>query len=62
MAIELLTESDQPFSLTAVTRFELPDGLADPFMTDWPEDAQPFLFGPRAQKIQQLPLIGSPSQ
>jgi hypothetical protein len=60
MTIELLTESDQPLPLAAVTRFELPAGLVEPFMTDWPKDAQPFLYGPRAEKIQEFTLNGVP--
>ena len=52
MEIELVTSQPGPFGLDAVTWHELPGLLAAPFMGYWPDDAQPYYFGPRAEKIQ----------
>jgi hypothetical protein len=52
--IELLTESAGAFTLAAVTWHDLPGVLVAPFVGNWPGDAQPFLYGPRAEKIQEF--------
>lgn len=52
--IELLTSTPGPFTLAAITWHDLPSVLVAPFMGNWPDDAQPFLFGPRAEKIQEF--------
>ncbi len=40
--------------MAAVTWHELPGVLVAPFMGNWPDDARPFLYGPRAEKIQEF--------
>jgi hypothetical protein len=52
--IELLTASAEAFTLAAVTWHDLPGDLVAPFMGNWPGDAQPFVYGPRAEKIQEF--------
>jgi hypothetical protein len=56
--LSLRLESGTPagFDLAAVTWHPLPSILVSPFMGNWPDDAQPFLYGPRAEKIQQFTL------
>ncbi len=54
--IELLSSRETPFSLAAVTWHELPPVLLAPFMGNWPDDAQPYLYGPRAEKIQEFEI------
>jgi hypothetical protein len=54
VTIELLSASPAAFTLAAVTWHELPSVLVAPFMGNWPDEAQPFLFGPRAEKIQEF--------
>jgi len=52
--VELLTGSAEGFTMVAVTWQVLPATLVEPFMENWPEDARPFLYGPRAEKIQEF--------
>ncbi len=52
--IELLSGSGENFTMAAVTWHDLPGVLVAPFMGNWPDDAQPFLYGPRAEKIQEF--------
>jgi hypothetical protein len=52
--VELLLESAAAFTLAAVTWHKLPDVLVAPFMGNWPDEARPFLYGPRAEKIQEF--------
>jgi hypothetical protein len=54
--IELQTGSGQAATVSAVTWHDLPGVLTAPFLGNWPDEAKPFLFGPRAQKIQQFTL------
>ena len=56
--LSLRLESGTPagFDLAAVTWHPLPSILVSPFMGNWPDDAQPFLYGPRAEKIQEFTL------
>ncbi len=51
--VELLSSSPDAFTMAAVTWHELPGILIAPFMGNWPDDAQPYLYGPRAEKIQE---------
>jgi hypothetical protein len=57
LEIELLT-STREFTVTLLSWHELPPMLVAPFMGNWPPDAQPFLFGPRAEKRQPVSLGG----
>jgi hypothetical protein len=50
--IELVTDRAAPFRMEAVTWQDLPSVLLAPFMGYWPGDAQPYYYGPRAEKIQ----------
>ena len=52
--IELFSGQGEGFTVAAVTWHDLPGVLVAPFMGNWPDDAQPFLYGPRAEKIQQF--------
>jgi len=54
--LELLSASPEAFTLAAVTWHDLPGVLVAPFMGNWPDEAQPFLFGPRAEKIQEFEI------
>jgi hypothetical protein len=54
MEINLLTGSSDAFKMAVVTWHELPGVLVAPFMGNWPDDAKPFLYGPRAEKIQEF--------
>ena len=58
--IVLLTASPDPFSMSATTWHELPGVLTAPFMGNWPDNARPFQYGPRAQKIQKI-VLGLPT-
>lgn len=57
--IDLLAAAPEALRLSAVSWHELPDALTEPFMGDWPDDAQPFDFGPRAEKIQYFDLAAA---
>jgi hypothetical protein len=54
--IQLLTRNRNPVRIYATTWHELPDMLVIPFMGNWPDDAQPVHYGPRARKVQQIML------
>jgi hypothetical protein len=54
--LELLSASGESFTLAAVTWHDLPPVLAAPFMGNWPDDARPFLYGSRAEKIQEFTI------
>jgi len=54
LELELVTVSGDSFTAAAVTWHELPGLLTAPFMGNWPDDAQPYLYGPRAEKVQRL--------
>jgi hypothetical protein len=58
LQIELLTATAAPFTLSLVTWHELPGVLVAPFMGNWPDEARSVLFGPRAEKIQEIQLRG----
>jgi hypothetical protein len=53
---ELLSTSPAAFTLAAVTWHDLPSVLIAPFMGNWPDEAQPFAYGPRAENIQEFEL------
>ena len=52
--VELMSDSPGAFTMAAVTWHELPGILIAPFMGNWPDDARPYLYGPRAEKIQEF--------
>ena len=54
--VVLETESTGPFPLTTVTWHDLPPLLVAPFMGNWPDEAQPYGYGPRAEKIQRFEI------
>jgi len=54
LKLELLTGSAAGFTMAAVTWHDLPAVLVAPFMGTWPDNARPFLYGPRAEKIQEF--------
>jgi hypothetical protein len=54
--IELLTESGEALGASVVTWHDLPGLLTAPFMGNWPDDARPVQYGPRAEKVQHLEL------
>jgi hypothetical protein len=54
--IELLTTSSEALKVAAVSWHDLPPVLVAPFMGNWPDDSRPFLYGPRAEKIQEFEL------
>ena len=56
ITVGLHTTGPEAFSIAAVTWHDLPDVLVAPFMGGWPDDAQPFVYGPRAEKIQEFEL------
>lgn len=56
LEIELLARSSQAATMVAVTWHDLPGVLTAPFLGNWPDEAQPFLFGPRAERIQEFSL------
>lgn len=56
LQVDLLTASPDPIAMAAVTWHELPAVLAAPFLGNWPDNARPFLYGPRAEKIQEFEL------
>jgi hypothetical protein len=56
VTVGLQTTGPEAFTIAAVSWYDLPDALVAPFMDDWPDDAQPFMYGPRAEKIQEFEL------
>jgi hypothetical protein len=54
--IELLLADKEPVRFAAQSWHPLPDLLIAPFMGNWPDDAQPFIYGPRAVKVQAFYL------
>ena len=56
VVIELLTASPDTISLSALSWHDLPAVLTAPFMGNWPDNAQPLQYGPRAVKIQHIEL------
>jgi hypothetical protein len=56
VTVGLQTTGPEAFTIAAVSWYDLPDALVAPFMDDWPDDAQPFMYGPRAERIQEFEL------
>lgn len=56
LEIELISNRPDAFEASALTWHELPGLLVAPFLGNWPEDAQPYLYGPRAEKIQEFEI------
>jgi hypothetical protein len=54
--IELLTAGPDTITLSALTWHDLPAVLTAPFMGNWPDNAQPNQYGPRAVKLQRIEL------
>jgi len=54
--IGLLTSSKDELTISATTWHDLPAVLVAPFMGNWPDNARPNRYGPRAEKIQSLGL------
>jgi hypothetical protein len=57
--IEVLVSSAAPLRVAAVSWHGLPGVLTAPFMGNWPDDAQPFRAGPRAERVQEFTLGGA---
>jgi hypothetical protein len=55
-AIDIVTATPDAFRLAVTTWYDLPKELIAPFVGDWPDDARPFAYGPRAEKIQYFDL------
>jgi len=62
--IEILSTTSDAFTMAAVTWHDLPGVLVAPFMGNWPDEAQPAHYGPRAEKIQEfeVPAVGPLSE
>ena len=58
--VELLTRSGDAFTASAVTWHELPGVLTAPFLGNWPDNAKPAFFGPRAELIQEFAVPAAP--
>jgi hypothetical protein len=54
--LTLLTEDNSPLQLRATSWHELPSVLVVPFLGNWPDDARPMGYGPRAERIQSFEL------
>jgi hypothetical protein len=54
--IVLRTAGRETLPLTVVSWHDLPSVLVAPFMGNWPDDARPFLYGRRAEKLQMFSL------
>lgn len=60
LRIEFLTTSPAALGASLLSWHELPGVLTAPFLGNWPEDAQPAFYGPRAELIQSVVLPGAP--
>jgi hypothetical protein len=60
LTVELLTQAADGFTASAVTWHDLPGVLSAPFMGNWPDDARPAFYGPRAEKIQEFAVPAVP--
>jgi hypothetical protein len=58
--VELLTRSADGFTASAVTWQDLPGVLTAPFLGNWPDDARPAFYGPRAELIQEFTVPAAP--
>lgn len=62
LVVDLLTTNAGAFTAAAVSWHELPAVLTAPFLGNWPDEARPVFYGPRAEKIQpfEVPAVTSP--
>lgn len=60
VSVRLESSAAGPYKIAAVTWHDLPAILISPFMGNWPDNAQPFMYGPRAEKIQDFTLQQEP--
>jgi len=60
LRVELLTTSPESIEVALVSWHDLPGVLTAPFLGNWPDDAQPAFYGPRAEKIQAVTLPAAP--
>jgi hypothetical protein len=60
LKVELLTRSADGFTASAVTWHDLPGVLTAPFLGNWPDDARPAFYGPRAEKVQEFAVPAAP--
>jgi hypothetical protein len=58
--VELLTRSADGFTASAVTWQDLPGVLTAPFLGNWPDNARPAFYGPRAELIQEFTVPAAP--
>jgi len=54
--LELLTTSPESVRLAVVTWHDLPGVLTAPFLGNWPDEARPAVYGPRAEHIQEFTI------
>ena len=54
--VDLETVSERAFSIDVLTWHELPGVLIAPFLGNWPDEARPYLYGPRAEKHQSFEI------
>jgi hypothetical protein len=52
--VDILTATPDAFTIAVLTWHDLPGVLTAPFLGNWPDDAQPAYYGPRAEKIQRF--------
>ena len=60
LTVELLTTAADGFTASLVTWHDLPGVLTAPFLGNWPDDARPAFYGPRAEKIQEFTVPAAP--
>ncbi len=58
MRIEFESTVQVSGDLLLNARFDLPAELLEPYMADWPDDAQPAFLGPRVLQISHIKLDG----
>lgn len=56
LQFDLFTRDNRPLTIAATSRFDLPEDLAGPYLTDWPSDAQPIFRGSRAESVQEIEI------
>ena len=56
LQVDFLTESAEPLTAAVVSWHDLTGVLTAPFMGNWPDEARPAFFGPRAEKVQHFEL------
>jgi len=53
-SLDLLTSTAGPVKAAVVSWHDLPGLLTAPFLGNWPDNARPAYYGPRAEKIQEV--------